>query len=390
MVRRSAKNQPNPVATSSTIDVLGAVELALPVLVVAVQPDRVDPGHRDARATGSRCTTGRCRESWSRSQRRRVPVRAIGRARSGPWALITDARIWHSRTVMDNAIDERTVTVGIDGSPGSVVALRWAMDHADGLGRVIPVAAFVAGPLEHEFGTHTRSEATAEYYRDRMVTLVSEFLAQHAPEVVDDGVIIEQVAGPGLVDASTGSELLVVGTRGGAPRDGLSIGSVGAYCARHATVPVALIPLDLPPSHDRLSVVVGVDGSPQSAQALRWTLDHVRRDAIVTAVWVTTAGPIVGEPLAMSTDDVEAAAARRLEDLVVDVVTEADGHPEVDLLVVHGDPREQLGSAVDDADLIVVGTRGHGVVHRLVLGSVAMALVHHPTMPTIVVPPDGT
>ena len=286
-------------------------------------------------------------------------------------------------------VDERTVTVGIDRSPGSAAALRWAMDHADRLGRVIPVAAFVAGPFEREFGTHTRSDATAAYYRSEMVALLSEFLGEHAPELVDHGVVVEHSAGPGLVEAAAGSELLVLGTRGWAAREGLSLGSVGTYCASHAKVPVALIPPDVPTDHDRLSVVVGVDGSPQSAHALRWTLDHVRRTAIVTAVQVTTAGPIVGDPLSASADDVEAAARGKLEDLVAAIVAEADGHPEVDLLVVPGDPREQLGTTVAGTDLLVVGARGHGVIHRLLLGSVAMALVHHPTLPTIVVPHDG-
>jgi nucleotide-binding universal stress UspA family protein len=297
--------------------------------------------------------------------------------------------MWHCRGVADHAFDERTVTVGIDGSPGSAVALRWAIEHADGLGRVVPVAAFVAGPFEHEFGTHTRSEVTAAYFRDEMEALLAQFLEQTAPELVDEGVVIERPTGPGLVDASIGSELLVLGTRGWSAREGLAIGSVGAYCARHAEVPVALIPHDAPPVHDRLSVVVGVDGSPQSERALRWALNHVRRTAVVTAVRVTTAGSIVGDPLSVPSEEVAAAAARELQELVQAVRSEADGHPEVQVLVVHGDPREQLGTAVDNADLLVVGARGHGVIHRLLLGSVAMALVDHPTLPTIVVPYDG-
>ena len=132
--------------------------------------------------------------------------------------------------------------------------------------------------------------------------------------------------------------------------------------------------------------VVGVDGSPQSAHALRWALDHVQRTAVVTAVQVTTAGPIPGEPLSPDASEIEAAARRELEALVAAVVAEAEGHPEVDPLVVSGDPREELGSAVAGTDLLVVGARGHGMIHRLLLGSVAMALVHHPTLPTIVVP----
>ena len=287
-------------------------------------------------------------------------------------------------------VGERTVTVGIDGSLGSAVAVGWAIEHAGRLGRVIPAAAYVAGPFEHEFGTHTRSDATAAYYRSEMVDLLAEFLGEYAPELVDQGVVLEAPAGPGLLRASAGSELLVLGTRGGDAREGLSIGSVPSYCARHAEVPVALIPLDVPPVHDRLSVAVGVDGSPQSAQALRWTLDHVQRTAVVTAVRVTTARPIAGDPLSPPADEIEAAARSELEDLVAAIVAEADGHPEVNLLVVNGDPRERLGTAVAGTDLLVVGARGHGLIHRLSLGSVAMALVHHPTLPTIVVPHHGT
>lgn len=286
----------------------------------------------------------------------------------------------------DHEFGERTVIVGIDGSVGSVVALRWAMDHADRLGRVVPVMTFASGPFEHGFGAGTASTTAGEPYRSQAVLRLSDFLAEHAPVLVDDGVVVEHHAGPGLVEAADGAELLVVGTKGWSAREDSSVGSVGAYCARHSRVPVALIPRHVPPIHDRLSVVVGVDGSPQSADALRWTLDHVRRSAHVTAVSVTTGGPVVGDPLSRSADDVEAAARAELERCVAEVATGADGHPEIDLLVVPGDPREVLGSVVPGTDLLVVGARGHGVVRRLLLGSVASALVHHPTLPTIVVP----
>lgn len=286
----------------------------------------------------------------------------------------------------DHEFGERTVIVGVDGSGGSAVALRWAMDHADRLGRVVPVTTFVSGPFEHGFGSGPRSSTGGEPYRSEAILALARFLTEHAPSLVDDGVVIEHHAGPGLVEAADGAELLVVGTRGRSAREDPSIGSVGAYCARHSRVPVALIPRHVPPVHDRLSVVVGVDGSPQSADALRWTLDHVRRTAHVTAVRVTSGGPVVGDPLSRSADAVRAAARDELEECVAQVVSGADGHPEIDLLVVSGDPREVLGSVVPGTDLLVVGARGHGVIRRLLLGSVASALVHHPTLPTIVVP----
>lgn len=276
--------------------------------------------------------------------------------------------------------------VGVDGSPGSAVALRWAIDHADRLGRVIPVMTFVSGPFEYGFGYHADDDRTGEPYRSQAVLALTDFLSVHAPALVGDGVVVEHRAGPGLVDEAEDAELLVVGTRGWSARPDLSVGSVGAYCARHSPVPVALIPHDVPPVHDRLSVVVGVDGSAQSAEALRWTLDHVRHTARVTAVHVTTHAHIAGEPLSMSTNEIREAALDELEDFVVEIVDHADGHPDVRLHVVVGDPRDELGTALPDTDLLVVGARGHGVVHRLLLGSVAMAVAHHPTLPTIIVP----
>lgn len=285
--------------------------------------------------------------------------------------------------------DRRAVIVGIDGSPGSAVALRWAVDHAERLGRVVPVTTFTSGPFEHGFGTVRDGVSSGEPYRSEATLRLASFLEQHAPELAGDGIVIEHHAGPGLVEASEGAELLVVGTRGWGRREDPSIGSVGAYCARHGKVPVALIPGQVPPVHDRLSVVVGVDGSTGSIDALRWAIDHVRRTAVVTAVRVTTRGHVAGDPLSPSNADVEEGARAELERVVASVLATADGHPEVEVLVVHGDPRQELVSALARTDLVVVGARGHGLIHRLLLGSVASALVHHPTLPTVVVPAAG-
>lgn len=288
--------------------------------------------------------------------------------------------------MVERADDERTVIVGVDGSPGSAVALRWAIDHADRLGRVVPVTTFVTGPFEYGFGATSGTGGTGEPYRSEAELMLSKFLQAHAPELVGTGLVVEERAGPALVEAADRSELLVLGTRGWGTRQDLSIGSVGSYCARHARVPVALIPHDVPIGRERLSVVVGVDGSPHAAHALRWALQHLRLTAEVIALRVAQDGAVPGDPLSTTDEAAEAASYRRLEDDVAGVLADLDGHPAVDVLVVRGDPRQMLGTAVPDADLLVVGARGHGLVHRLLLGSVSTAVTHHPTLPTIVVP----
>lgn len=283
--------------------------------------------------------------------------------------------------------EDRIVVVGVDGSVGSAVALRWALDHADQLGAIEPVMTFVNGPLERSLAEEDGPNGPREPYRVDAVERLRHFLESNAPELGDAGVVIEQRTGPGLVTAARSAELLVVGTRGWSGRLDLSVGSVGAYCVRHATVPVALIPREVPALHDHLDVVVGLDGSTQSSGALRWVLTHLRRSSRVTVVRAYTDDQVIGEPLAPSVEHAETTARNELERHAAAVLqTVPERHPEVAMLVAPGDPRSVLRTVGNDADLLVIGARGHGVIDHLLLGSVASALAHHPTVPTVVVP----
>ena len=277
----------------------------------------------------------------------------------------------------------RFVIVGVDGSNGSAVALRWALDHADQLGDIEPATTFVTGPMVREAGP---PEAGGDPYRSEATRQLRSSLDSHAPWLVDAGAVIEHRAGPGLVKAAAASELLVVGTRGWGDRADLSVGSVGSYCARHSTVPVALIPAEVPTLHDHLDVVVGFDGSPHSQDALRWMLTHLRRSARVTVVRALTDESVAGEVLASSAGSAEETARNEIERGVAAVLDDVPGHPPVETAVLSGDPRAVLRSASSGADLLVVGARGHDVLELLLLGSVVSALAHHPTIPTIVVP----
>ncbi len=284
----------------------------------------------------------------------------------------------------ESSTQDRTVTVGVDGSAGSASALRWAVDHADQLGAIVPVMTFVTGPFVYGFGEVDGPDRDAEPYRSDAILHLERFLREHVPALVGRGAVTESRAGPGLVHLAEGSELLVVGTRGWSARSGLALGSVGAYCARHSTVPVALIPHGEQPVHEHLDVVVGFDGSPHAQGALQWTLTHLRRSARVVVVHAYES--VIGEPLSLSPEHAEAGAREVLEAGVRAARRDLDGHPPVEMVVMRGDPRVALRTASGAADLLVVGSRGQGVLDRLLLGSVANALVDHPTVPTIVVP----
>jgi nucleotide-binding universal stress UspA family protein len=135
-------------------------------------------------------------------------------------------------------------------------------------------------------------------------------------------------------------------------------------------------------------IVVGVDGSPASMQALRYAIAEARyRGTSVEIVhgWhvpyygdFTGVMPYPGEELA-------SAAERIVQDALASVETEAH-----DVVVtgrtVESPPAYALTEAGKDAELIVVGRRGHGGFLGLLLGSVAQQVANHATCPVVLVP----
>ncbi|MFD4636128.1 universal stress protein [Lentzea sp. NPDC058436] len=135
-------------------------------------------------------------------------------------------------------------------------------------------------------------------------------------------------------------------------------------------------------------VVVGVDGSAAAQAALRWAVDDARRRGCpvdVISAWHLDYGAMIGPVpaevlLAMSPQAVEETARRGLDA----AVAEFEG-VEIRRVLVEGDPREVLAKASADAELLVVGSRGHSVLVEAILGSVSSYCVHHASCPVVVV-----
>ena len=135
-------------------------------------------------------------------------------------------------------------------------------------------------------------------------------------------------------------------------------------------------------------IVVGIDGSAQSTHALRWALDHAAAgDRIVaTLAWsVPTAGE--GEYPFYNPAEMATEAKQRANRIVDEVVGETEERPDLTTEVRRGHSGRVLIDASKDADLLVVGSRGHGGFVGLLLGSVSTYVVHHARCPVVVVPP---
>jgi nucleotide-binding universal stress UspA family protein len=143
------------------------------------------------------------------------------------------------------------------------------------------------------------------------------------------------------------------------------------------------------------TIVVGIDGSEASREALRWAVEEAKlRDARLVAVhaWSFVPAQPLGEPgmLAVPAGDLagqlsaESDAAATALDSAVDAASDGAG-VEIEKKVVEGDPGEAIISAAAAADLIVVGSHGRTGLKAALLGSVSRHVVDHAQCPVVVV-----
>jgi nucleotide-binding universal stress UspA family protein len=141
-------------------------------------------------------------------------------------------------------------------------------------------------------------------------------------------------------------------------------------------------------------IVVGIDGSPGSRTALAWAITQARlTGATVEAVvaWQESVMPLgsgypVGETGYLDGLSVAAVAQKVADDTVAAVVAEVGEPADVRTRTIMGHPAQVLAETAVDAQLLVVGSRGHGTFAGMLLGSVSQHCVQHASCPVVVVP----
>jgi len=141
-------------------------------------------------------------------------------------------------------------------------------------------------------------------------------------------------------------------------------------------------------------IIVGVDGSGHSSRALDWAVSEAALMQVpLTVLTVRQAVAGVSGPGPYPEDQFLATRAREAVQEQVYRAAEAlgDGNrpPQMIVSAVTGHPAEELVRAAENADMIVVGSRGTGGFARLVMGSVSSQVTQHAHC-TVVVVPAGT
>ena len=142
-------------------------------------------------------------------------------------------------------------------------------------------------------------------------------------------------------------------------------------------------------------IVVGVDQSEGARAALRFALEeaklrratlrvvHAWQYGYIGATGVEGAYPALGGDI----KELRAGAETALAETLRESIPEADT-VEIERRVVEGRPAAVLVAESRDADLLVVGSRGHGGFTGLLLGSVSQQCAHHAACPVVIVRSD--
>src|ERR1044071_7511730 len=179
----------------------------------------------------------------------------------------------------------KRILVGVDGSAASLDALRWAVRLAGAVDSdVTAVNAFVPDTSE-------LSRDYAEVLRAEAERRLADWCAAGTGGGSVDSLLVEGDPNALLDAAAKGADLLVVGTRGAGGFAHLHLGSVAHHLAHHTEVPLAIVPTTAADDHVK-RIVVGVDGSPGSAAAVRFCA------ALAPLLAVTVVAVSADEPFA--------------------------------------------------------------------------------------------
>jgi nucleotide-binding universal stress UspA family protein len=289
---------------------------------------------------------------------------------------------------MNAPLDHPPIVVGVDASPTSEPALRWAIAEAST--RRIPlklVSAWNPGFDIDALGLATRE-----------VEAHCRAVLDHAKEEVNAAdpsipVTTTTYIGPALtalIDASRNADTVVVGSRGLRPLRALLIGATSLEVAAHAECPAVLV-RETATSRPGGRVVVGVDGTPQSAEAVAYGFAYASAHAVdLTVLHAFQVEYVAGVISGLSAEDSTTRVAQ--EELVLTAEAVAgwrEKSPDVKATTVttRDHPVDALIEASRTAALVVIGGHRRGRIGGALLGAVGHGILHRAHCPVAVVRP---
>lgn len=288
---------------------------------------------------------------------------------------------------MSASVTKYQVLVAVDGSAASDAAVAWATREAI-LHKMSITLLHAVAPVVVGWPVGQLYDDIPDWQNDRAKQVIS-----HARKVLDSSLgasesldVTTEVAYssvlPTLINASENAWMIVVGSCGLGAVGRALLGSVSASLLRHARCPVAVIHADRSPDRDS-PVLLGIDGSPASEAATALAFDEASRRRVHLVAVHAWSDVGVFPVLGMDWHNYEIQGQEVLAERLAGW---QERYPDVRVRrrVVCDQPARWLLEESEQAQLVVVGSRGRGGFAGMLLGSVAATVAQSASIPVII------
>jgi nucleotide-binding universal stress UspA family protein len=288
---------------------------------------------------------------------------------------------------------EPVVTVGLDGSPESLAAARWAAEEAEK--RRLTLRLMHAWPLLAPEPAGPPAEVDQNYWAKRLVHTAQAELSTRHPGLSVVGSLVADDAREALLRAASESEMLVLGSRGLGSAESYLMGDVSLPVVARAVRPVILVRSEpdgnqpAPTAGDK--VVVAMEAHGTRDELLDFAFHSAAaRDIPLLAVQGHSVPLHARMPWGADHGVTEELTRKAREELSRALKPWREKYPQVEAedSIRLTSPAKAVVHAAEGAALLVVGrrTHQHGATHHL--DHVAHAAIHHARCPVAVVAHD--
>ncbi|MEU8401507.1 universal stress protein [Nonomuraea sp. NPDC048892] len=277
------------------------------------------------------------------------------------------------------------IIVGVDGSAPSRAAVEWAADDAARMNLPLRIV-HVMDTSWYLVGRRPDAALPDALLNEgrRILREAEELARERQPSVEITTQEVDGTPAEVLREQAEGAAELVVGSRGRGGFAGALLGSVSTDVAGQTRCPVVVVRDE--PRQEHGEIVAGVDDSPECEPALAYAFEQARqRGATLRVVHAWQLPSLALDPEAVyDMDEVRTAQHQVVRDRLQSLTRD---HPQVKVVedVRSAHPVDALNRVAEQADLLVVGSRGHGAVRSALLGSVSRGVLHHAGCPVAVV-----
>ncbi|WP_169984951.1 universal stress protein [Microbispora sp. H10836] len=282
----------------------------------------------------------------------------------------------------------KPVIVATDGSSAAVAAVEWAAGDAARKGLPLRIVHAVDRSPFEPARHPVPGDDQLLWAGRRVLEEAARTVRETHPALRVDTVLLEGRPVTVLRREAAGGVELVVGSRGHGGFAGMLLGSVSTHLAGQVPVPFVVVRPEVSAPHEL--IVAGADGSAEAEAALTYAFEEAWSRGcrlLVLYAWQLPVHAYAPE-ISYGIDEVRRAQE---EHVAAVLATYRRSYPDVDaeMRSVCAHPVPVLVDAGEKADLLVVGSRGHGALGSAVLGSVSRALLHHARCPVAVVRPPA-